>query len=92
MFEVFGLAIVLTLGQVGSKSTLEVGVLLELSDYAYSEYRGLYPDILDYAFKEIEERGDILPGFTFNMTVKDTKVWAFKFQFYLFDTMLSFIK
>lgn len=74
MFAVCVLVTVLVSGHAASKSTIEVGVLLELTDYWYSKYAGFYTQILDYAFKEIEERGDILPSFTFNMTVKDTKV------------------
>lgn len=67
----------LVIGGGSCKSVIEVGVLLELTEYWYSDYAGFYSETLDHAFKEIEERGDILPGFTFNMTVKDTKVAFF---------------
>lgn len=59
------------------KTTLHVGVLLELSDYWYSSYTNFYDDVLDYAFREIEERDDILKDFNFEMTIQDTKVSSY---------------
>lgn len=65
-----------------NRTTLHVGVLLELTDHWYSPYVGYYDDVLEYAFREIEEREDILPEFAFKMAVKDTKVSTFRLIIY----------
>lgn len=57
------------------ESTLHVGLLLELSNYWFARYIREFVDVFDYAFEMIQNRSDILPGFNFKMTVRNTQVW-----------------
>lgn len=55
-------------------STLHVGFLLELTDYFFDDYIREFVKVFEYVFKSIHQRPDILPGFHFEMTVRDTQV------------------
>ena len=59
---------------VGGKDTLHVSVLLETTHYFLSKYFTFFSDILEHAFKEIENRRDILPEYSLELIPKDTQV------------------
>lgn len=57
-----------------NKTVLNVGLLLEMTEYRYRNYVKLVPYILNYAFTEIQENQHLLSDYKFNMILKDTKV------------------
>jgi len=66
------------ISQLSSKcnanTELNVGVLLELSNYWFSGFVRMFVHVIEYAIEAIDERKDLLDGFTLKMTVRDTKV------------------
>lgn len=57
-----------------NRTTLNVGILLELTDNWYQSFTKGFIYIFEKVFEDIRRRHDILPEFEFNLTVKDTKV------------------
>lgn len=57
-----------------NKTTLHVGLLLEMSEYRYWRYVNLLPHILEYAFNESHKIPTLLPDYEFKMIIKDTAV------------------
>lgn len=55
-------------------TTLHVGVLLEITRYWGSGQTRTFDDVFEYAFDQINQRSDILPGFKFKLHVRDTYV------------------
>ena len=53
---------------------LNVGFVLEMSEYRYRRHINLLPHLFNYCFEEVLKREDILKDYEFNMIIKDTKV------------------
>lgn len=60
--------------ETSNKTTLHVGILLELTEYSNKYFIEVFDDMLNYTLQRIANRSDILDGFDFQVCVKDTKV------------------
>ena len=60
----------------GTKDTLNVCVLLEMTQYRYSKYYTFFNDIIGHVFEEVTNRTDIhvLTEYSLNHIPKDTQV------------------
>jgi len=57
-----------------NKTTLHIGILLELTDNWYAGFTNGFTDIFEKVFSDIKKRHDILSGYDFKLTTKDTQV------------------
>ena len=71
----------------GTKHALNVCALVEMTDYRYSQYYKFFKDIIEYAFEEMDNRADILQGYSLKSIPVDTKVVHFrnKLSFFKFN-------
>ena len=63
----------------GTKDTLNVCVLLEITQYRYSKWYAFFSDIIEHAFVEVQHRMDMLPEYSLKLISKDTQVTKFIF-------------
>ena len=54
--------------------TLYVGALFELSNHWYEKYVNFFVTIVEHVFEEVDNRTDILPGYSLKLITKDTEV------------------
>jgi len=57
-----------------NRTTLHIGILLELTRSWYRAYTHGFIDIFEKVFTDIQNRHELLLGYDFKLTIKDTKV------------------
>ena len=83
---VFVICLIIIQTALADKSELYVGALLELSNHWYENWVNYFINIIEHAFKEIENRTDILVDYSLKLIPKDTQVHVLDYNITLSTT------